>query len=156
MTKNFLFLKVVDQQLLKILFRPCYKKSPKCSFQAAATRHSTSIVYREIGKFHFLNISDSDFLWNISDMTFYGYEIIQNEKDRGHRCGQTADSLIRWPLVYRIRPFSIPCPNFLQTNLSGVWILSGSRECHNRNHNRFPKIGWKIGYGFYWLKSYLT
>ena len=59
-------------------------------------------------------------------MTFYGYEVIQTEIDRGrghwHRCGKPADSLNRRFLEY-VRWLSLV--RFFLTNLSGVWILSG-------------------------------
>ena len=57
-------------------------------------------------------------------MTFYGYEVILNEIDRGrgheHRCVYTAGSLISRTLEY------VRCLSFVRiclTDLSGVWIL---------------------------------
>ena len=70
-----------------------------------------------------------------TNMTFYGYEVIQNEKDRGHSCGQTADSPIHRPLVYvrclsHVRIFYRQiCPvsvRYLSASiLSAVRVLSG-------------------------------
>ena len=60
------------------------------------------------------------------EITFYGYEVILNEIDRGygheHRCGQNADSLVRQILEY------VRCLSFVRiflTDLSGFCPLSG-------------------------------
>ena len=59
------------------------------------------------------------------EITFYGYEAIFNEIDRGygheHRCGQNADILVRQTLDY------VRCLSFVRiflTDLSGVCPLS--------------------------------
>ena len=75
-------------------------------------------------------------------MTFYGYEVIQTEIDRGrghrHRCGKPADSLnrrtleyVRWLSLVRFSWQICPVSGFCPDSLSGV-CLSGyclSRFC---------------------------
>ena len=70
------------------------------------------------------------------EITFYGYEAIFNEIDRGygheHRCGQNADSLIRRNLEYvrclsfvRIFLTDLRADQTAADHLPAVWILYG-------------------------------